>query len=196
MNGFVTIEGLDGSGKSTVVEAFEEELGAKTTAEPSTRWTGRQVRECLSSDETHPLTDFFFFMGDRVDHIENEVKPWVADGELVVSDRYADSTRAYQSVALEGMFSGKHAEKDYIERVMSAFTYEPDLTLYLDISVDTAIERCDEEEKYENREFLEQVKENYERLNTYYHERFVRIDGEQPKEDVRTECIKAVETFL
>lgn len=188
---FISVEGLDGAGKTTVIKAFEEEFGAKTTAEPSTNWTGRQVRECLSSDETHPLTDFFFFMGDRVDHIEREIRPWAEQGELVVSDRYADSTRAYQPVALD--VSGADT---YIEDVMSAFDYSPDLTLYLDISVDTAIERCDEEEKYENREFLERVKENYEEICRIYGDRIIVIDGEQSKDDVRSDCLEAVETLL
>jgi dTMP kinase len=189
---FTTLEGLDGSGKSTVVEAIKEEYpNAVATAEPSELWTGKQVRKCLSDKSVEPLTDFYFFMGDRVQHIEETVRPADEQGKLVVSDRYTDSTRAYQPIALgqSDHFDSQTAAKLFIEQTMAPWDYEPDMTIYLDISVDTALERCDEGEKYEKREFLEQVKENYDALVESESERFIVIDGEQSKDAVKREVL-------
>lgn len=192
---FISIEGLDGSGKSTIVEAIERRYpNAVTTSEPSELWTGKQVRRCLTDESTDPLMDFYFFMGDRVNHIENAVRPASEEGKLVVSDRYADSTRAYQPVALTNSdhFYDQSDAKLFIEQVMGPWNYEPDLTLYVDISVDTAIERSSGEEKYERRETLEQVKENYEEL-VNRHDRIVRINGEQSKDAVASAALKHID---
>lgn len=184
---FVTIEGLDGSGKSTVIDAITDEYpNAVTTREPSELWTGKQVRRCLSDETTDPLTDFYFFMGDRVNHIEEEVRPAAESGRLVVSDRYADSTRVYQPVALaeSDHFDSQTMAKIFIEQTMAPWDYDPDITIYLDISVDTALERADQDEKYEKREFLTKVKQNYDALVEAERDRFIVIDGEQSKQEV------------
>lgn len=188
---FVTIEGLDGSGKSTVLDAITSEYpGAVTTSEPSDLEYGQLVRRNLSED-TDPLVDFYLFMADRRDHIYQRVKPADEAGKLVVSDRYADSTRAYQPVALSGEgkpFDSPWEAKLFIEQTFSYWNYEPDLTLYIDISVDTALERAAGDEKYEKRQFLTKVKENYDALCDTT-ERIVRIDGEQSKDEVRTAAL-------
>jgi dTMP kinase len=187
---FVTLEGLDGSGKSTVLDAITDQyLDVETTSEPSDGTYGQLIRENLSDEEAHGLLDFYLFMADRIDHIESRVKPVDENDGFVVSDRYADSTRAYQPVALTeaGIFEKQFAAKDFIEHTMQPWNYEPDLTLYIDISVDTAMERAAGDEKYEKRQFLKRVKENYDALadsNAFGH-RIVRIDGEQSTEQVR-----------
>jgi dTMP kinase len=187
---------LDGSGKTTVIEAIKDEYpNAVTTSEPSELWTGDVVRRCLQDEDIDPLTDFYFFMGDRVEHIEETVRPADEAGKLVVSDRYADSTRAYQPVALgkSEHFDSQTTAKLFIEETMAPWDYEPDITIYLDISVDTALERCDEEEKYEKREFLEKVKENYTALVESERERFVVIDGEQSKDEVARQAVSKLD---
>lgn len=192
---FITVEGLDGSGGTTVVDAISERYkNAVITQEPSDLWTGEAVRRCIEDEDSNPLTDFYIFMGDRVNHIEQTVKPVDEAGSLVISDRYADSTRAYQPVALaqSAHFESQTTAKIFIEQTMAPWNYEPDKTLYLDVSVDTALERCDEADKYEKREFLEQVKENYDALVASESERFTIIDGEQPKEVVRREALDRI----
>jgi dTMP kinase len=195
---FVAIEGLDGSGKTSVVEELERELDVVTTSEPSEFWTGEQLRKALRSD-TDAFTDFFLFMSDRHIHIEQLIKPAVEDGELVVSDRFADSTRAYQNYQLADEFrSGPHCWK-WIEDVMEPWSYPPDLVVYLDISVETALERCDGEEKYEQRGMLEAVRGNYARVlasnpnpqQTTYE----RVDAEQELESVKDEVIEIVDEY-
>lgn len=184
---FVSLEGMDGSGKSTVLDAITDEYpNVVTTREPSDLKYGQMVRERLSDESSNGLIDFYLFMCDRINHIEERVKPGVEQGRLVVSDRYADSTRAYQPVALTGedkYFQSEWEAKYFIEQSMEPWNYKPDLTLYIDISVDAAIERAAGDEKYEKREFLTKVSDNYKAL-CESKERIVRIDGERPKEEV------------
>lgn len=192
---FLTVEGLDGSGGTTLVNRLGSEFKQTvTTKEPSELWTGGVVRRCLQDDTVDPLADFYFFMGDRVQHIEETIKPMDKQGFTVASDRYADSTRAYQPVALakSDHFVSQTAAKLFIEQTMVPWVYEPDLTVYIDVSVDTALDRCNESEKYEKREFLTEVKKNYTALVAAEEERFIVIDGEQSKEDVANEAIEQI----
>lgn len=191
---FITVEGIDGAGKTLAVEAIAEEFDAMVTNEPSELWTGKQVRRALQ-EETPAFTDFFLFMADRHYHIEEIIKPNVEQGEIVVSDRYSDSTRAYQPVQLQDHID---APTLWIEKVMSPWSYVPDLTIYLDVSVETGLERCDQVEKYENREMLEQVKDNYETWigRQGPKDRFVIIDAEQGKDEVRREVVDVVREKL
>jgi len=184
---FLTVEGLDGSGKTTVIDAVTERYpNTVTTSEPPELWTGKTLRRCLKDESIEPLTDFFFFMGDRVEHIEKEIRPAVNENKMVISDRYADSTRAYQPVALEksNHFETQTDAKLFIESTMASWEFKPDLTVYIDVSVDTALERCGEEDKYETKEYLTAVKRNYDKMVQAERERFVIVDGEKPKESV------------
>lgn len=185
---FITIEGIDGSGKSTLIDELEEEYFASTTAEPSEFWTGKVVRKALR-DDTHPFTDFFLFMSDRHHHIEEYILPRLHSGEMVISDRFTDSTLAYQPVQLENELDNP---RDWMGDVMSPWNIEPNKTLFLDISVDTALERADEEEKYEKRGMLERVKDNYDTLIEQNPDRFIVIDGEQTPRKVRRDAISSL----
>jgi len=191
----LSCEGIDGSGKSTVIERVSDELDITTTAEPSDLWTGKAVRECLSDPSIDPLSNFYFFMGDRINHVEKTVKPLCNDGRTVITDRYTDSTRAYQPVALakSDYFDSQTEAKLFIEETMAAWEYEQDLTIYIDISVDTALNRCEATEKYENREFLEKVKQNYDALIAAEPERFAVIDGEQSEDEVASDVMEILE---
>lgn len=190
----LTVEGIDGSGKSTLVGAIDEHYNGWTvqTAEPSTLWTGQQVRRAIANDteDVHPLVTFYLFMADRVNHIETRIKPALEDGHLVVSDRYADSTMAYQPVAL-----ADHLEhpQEHMGYVMEEWALEPDLTVYVDISVDTALERMDGTEEYEQREFLERVRSNYLDIVDRDENRIVVVDGEQPPEAVAADTLEELE---
>jgi dTMP kinase len=192
----ISLEGLDGSGKSTVMNAITDKYpNAVTTREPSELTYGQLVRERLSDESSNELIDFYLFMCDRVHHIEERVKPGVEEGRLVISDRYADSTRAYQPVALtreNSLFDSEWEAKYFIEQSMRPWSYEPDLTLYIDISVDTALKRTKGDEKYEKRDFLRKVRQNYEALCDS-NQRIVRIDGEQSEDEVATSALGKVD---
>jgi dTMP kinase len=172
----VAVEGLDGAGKTTVANeiarwADEEDIAFVQTREPTDMWTGEAVYDALSRDE-HPLTDFHMFVADRAKHVEERIVPALEDGKLVVTDRYADSTRAYQTPRLadETAMSKREAEQ-WMETVFEPIAVEPDVTIYLDITVDEAVERCAGGDKYERRAQLEAAKDEYAAL---YH----RCDGD------------------
>lgn len=194
----ISVEGLDGAGGTTLVEAIADEYEyAVTTSEPSDLEYGQLVRRNLSED-THELIDFYLFMADRVHHINEQVKPAVRNERLVISDRYADSTRAYQPVAMTGEgapFESQFVAKQFIEQTMAPWDYEPDMTIYIDISVETALERADGDEKYERRKFLEQVRDNYEALcdSDEFGDRIVRVDGEQSPEEVKRQALGKID---
>jgi len=190
---FISLEGIDGAGKTTVAGSLQNEWDdVVVTREPSEMWTGKNVRNALQNEEINPLVDFFLFMSDRKNHIEEIIKPSLDDGCLVVSDRYADSTRAYQRDNLRGHVP---SPESYINNVMQPWTFEPDITFYLDVSIETALERMDGEDKYEKEEYLRRVKGNYEDLMQYYGDRMVRIDGEQSKEDVLDDVMDFVKYY-
>lgn len=192
----ISTEGLDGSGTTTLTEGLANQLSHTVqTQEPTDLEYGKIIRRNLSDEESSPLIDFYLFMADRADHINRRIKPAEEQGKLVITDRYADSTRAYQPIALtadNGPFDSSWEAKLFIEQTFSFWDYEPDLTIYLDISVDTAIERLDGVEKFENRQFLEQVKDNYDALADTT-ERIVRIDGEQSKDEVLRSAIGKID---
>jgi len=192
----ISLEGVDGSGTTSLAHNLREKYDAVFTQEPTDMWTGEILREALSNEsDTAPLSDFYLFMADRVHHIENRIEPAVRDGEMVICDRYADSTRAYQQLSLEqGGFPDGYALQ-YIEYVMAPFIREPDLTLWLDVDVGTSFERVSGDEKFEQQaEFQERVRENYE---TLYEEnsRIVRIDANQSKRAVLEDAIAEIETL-
>lgn len=207
---FVTVEGIDGAGKSTVVNAIEEHFESTLfwqeddyntvdvirSKEPSNYWTGDAVYRAIDDDsQTPPLTDFLLYIADRANHVENTVLPALDAGQLVVSDRYVDSTRAYQPVALQGQLDDPEQFIETVHEQAGDWCLQPDLTIYIDISVDTALERTEGGDKYEKRDFLEQVRENYEQLAETHSDRFVRIDGEQSKEEVGSEAITEVSKY-
>lgn len=187
---YVTVEGIDGAGKTTAAKRVADGLeGGEYTVEPSDdMWLGEAVRQALRSD-TSSVTDLFLFMADRAEHLERTVLPGLESGATVVSDRSADSTYAYQSQRIEGDVP---APWEWLDELYAPWNLQPDLTLYLDVSVDTALERVSSGEKYENREMLERARENYERLAGRYGNRYVRVDAEQPAEDVARDCLAIV----
>lgn len=191
---FITVEGIDGAGKTTVVDAINQEYKrVLRTQEPSELWTGKQVRRAISNDEdTPPLATFYLFMADRVHHIEEEIKPAIDDGMLVVSDRYADSTLAYQPVAL-----ADHVilPQQFMEATMKPWNYDPDLTIYIDIPVEVAIQRVEGDEEYEKVDFLRKVKSNYEDLSVRFSNRYRIVDGTQSKKEVRKNVLDIVQNY-
>lgn len=196
----LSLEGLDGSGKSTAIDVINEHYyDVVLTSEPSDLEYGQLIRRNLSQD-TDPLIDFYLFMADRRDHIQQTIEPALDENKFVVSDRYADSTRAYQPVALTGESSEKPFDsqweaKTFIEQTMAPWNREPDLTLYIDVSPETAIERSSEDEKYEKLQFLESVRENYTAL-AESNNNIITIDGEQSKQGVRLAVLEAIDSHM
>ncbi|PSQ38666.1 dTMP kinase, partial [Halobacteriales archaeon SW_12_71_31] len=186
----VTLEGLDGSGKTTVVEALRDARpDAVFTREPTESWYGEAVRRSLGDDDADPVAELFLYTADPAAHLRRVVRPALDRGDLVVSDRYTDSRYAYQGATLDGVLD---RPMEYVRGVHQAFTRPPDATIYLDVDPQTAAARAGAENKFERAAFLAEVRSNYERLIDHEPERFVRVDATRPPEEV----IAAVEDAL
>ncbi|RLM57048.1 dTMP kinase [Halobellus sp. Atlit-31R] len=182
----LTLEGLDGSGKTTAWEALRDEYpDAVFTREPTDSWYGDAVARSMRDDDADPLAELFLFTADHADHLSRVVRPALADGALVVTDRYTDSRFAYQAASLaESYLAGGRDPLNYIREIHEVFTHPPDATIYLDVDPETAAERAGATNKFERVAYLERVRENYERLVDAEPERFVRVDATRPLPDV------------
>ncbi|PTD93626.1 dTMP kinase [archaeon SCG-AAA382B04] len=194
----ITIEGIDGSGKSTITEALVEKLNRKLerkiikTKEPTDSWLGNSVRKGLRKN-IDPLAEAFLFTADHIEHIEKEIKPHLDKKRIVISDRYSDSFYAYQGATLAQNRSIKNPIK-YLKNLRKDFTIKPDLTIFLDVSPRTAMERLGEDKiKFENLEFQKKVYENFERIIEEERDRFLVVDGEKAKDDVINQIMDSIE---
>lgn len=183
---FYTIEGIDGSGKSTVAQALRKHRkNVFLTQEPTVSQYGDLIRQNIAYSKSNPMTNFFLFMTDRVYHIDDIIRPMNARGHTVISDRYFDSSRAYQSIELSQgeYFDSAEAARTFIDQTVGPWEYEPDKTFYLDVSVETSIERIAGDEKYEHRSFLSDVKEQYDIIADEF-DRVEVIDAERSIDDI------------
>ena len=193
----VTLEGIDGSGKTTVWESLRDSPvvpgDAVFTREPTGSWYGDAVRRSIGDDDADPLAELFLFTADHADHLSRTVRPALDDGKLVISDRYSDSRYAYQAASLDGVLK---RPMEYIQGVHSPFTRPPDATLYLDVDPRTGAERTGVTNKLERAGYLSAVHSNYERLVSAEPERFVRIDATRSPEEVVDAAERALERLL
>ena len=191
---YVTVEGIDGSGTTTVSRRLANALTTDDrdvllTTEPFDReWHGEAVREALSRD-TSSVTDLFLFLADRAEHLEHRVKPALADGATVVSDRGHDSTYAYQRARVDDVVPNPW---QWFDDMYDPWNLTPDLTLYLDVDVETAMERGDNEEKYETAENLRDAQTQYDHLATRFSDRYAVVDASRPLDEVVADCVAIV----
>lgn len=192
---FVTVEGIDGAGKTTVVEAMRDEFDEATfTREPTESWLGDAVERAVGDDGSEPLTDLFLFAADHADHLGRVVRPALEDGALLICDRYVDSRYAYQGATLPESLDVDDA-LEWVRDVHEPWTVYPDLTLLLDVPVETALSRKEAGDKYERAEFLRDVAENYRRLANE-EDRFVVVDASQDADDVARDCVETVRSRI
>jgi len=186
----VTLEGLDGSGKTTVVDSLQADRPKATfTQEPTESWYGEAVRRSLDDEDADPIAELFLYTADHAAHLADVVRPALERGELVVSDRYSDSRYAYQAASLEGRID---RPLEYVIGVHNPWTRSPDATLYFDVDPETGAARSGASNKFEQATFLRSVRERYERLIDSEPERFIRIDASQSPEVVIAEAENAL----
>ena len=196
----VTLEGIDGSGKTSVWEALRESYPAATyTREPTDSWYGDAVRRSIGSPEADPLAELFLYTADHAAHLADTVRPALEAGTPVFSDRYSDSRYAYQATTLAA--SPAHGDRfedplAFVRAVHEPWTRQPDATLYFDVTPETGAERAGGTNKFEQVAFLEDVRENYERLLAAEPDRFVRIDAERELEAVIEDARRTVDDLL
>ena len=140
---FITFEGIDGSGKSTQLRLLNNYLlahgcQALITREPGGTTLGLRLREVLldAAEEVDPVTELLVFAADRAQHVRRKVRPALATGAVVISDRYADATIAYQG-------AGRGFPPELISQIVQLATggLKPDLTLLFDVSIEESVSR-------------------------------------------------------
>ena len=190
----VTLEGIDGSGKTTVWEALHDVYPSATfTTEPTDLWYGDAVRRSIRTPDADPIAELFLYTADHAAHLAETVRPALEADDLVISDRYSDSRYAYQGASLAGVID---RPLEFVRGIHEPWTRSPDLTLYFDVDPSTGAERSGGTNKFEQVQFLELVAENYERLIEAESGRFVRIDADRSPERVIESTESVLEEFI
>ena len=191
----VTLEGIDGSGKTSTWDHLRETRtdGYTFTREPTGTWYGDAVRRSIGTPAADPLAELFLFTADHAAHLADTVRPALERGDVVVSDRYSDSRYAYQGAAIEDIVE---RPIQYIRDLHEPFTRPPDATIYLDVDPETGARRAGTTNKLEDSEFLRRVATNYETLIDRDPERFVRIDASADPATVFAAVEDALDSIL
>jgi dTMP kinase len=192
---FITLEGPDGSGKTSQVQPLAEYLRAQdypifTTREPGGTVIGDQVREILMSlknTSMHPSTETLLFCSARAQLVNEIIRPHLAQGDIVLCDRYADSTLAYQGY-------GHGNDLDLLRKVLFFATggLVPDLTLLLDVDSEIGLRRRKTGGGEWNRldayqlELHQRVRAGYLEMAKAEPQRWVLIDASQPPDVVQS----------
>lgn len=197
---FVTLEGGEGSGKSTQLKLLEDYLSKGGydvifTREPGGTPISEKIRKILLGGENTEMcdeTEALLFAAARVQHIKEKILPAVAAGKTVVCDRYVHSSLVYQGYA-RGL-------GDFVEKVNS-YALEncmPDVTIFLDITPERAFARkggADKDDRLEQSgmDFHKRVYDGYVRVAEKFPDHFVRINADRPVEDVFEDILSTLE---
>lgn len=194
---FVSLEGIDGSGKSTQARLLAEALGPETVLirEPGGTDAAERIRELLADPalELDPLAELLLFLAARADLTARVIRPALDAGRTVVSDRFADSSVAYQGAA-RGLGVGE------VISLTDAATEGlwPDLTVLLRLDPEVGIQRADGSDRFESEglELQRAVAEAYEEIAQIASDRVAIVDADGSVEDVHRRVMEAVEAQL
>jgi dTMP kinase len=200
---FITFEGIDGTGKSSVCKAVFKELVdqgycALHTLEPSDGWLGKIVRESYKKDIS-PFSEAMLFCADRAQHTK-EITKWLSEGFHVLCDRYVDSTIAYQSAILKPHYKIKKSLDlmGWLEEVNRPYIRTPDLTVLLLCPPEICLKRIGvrgKSSKFERLDLLKAIEANYLKIMKGS-KRFVSVDADRPLEEVISDALNAVKKTL
>ncbi len=201
---FISLEGIDGSGKSTQARLLAEHLRATgrqvvLTREPGGSPGAEEIRKLLlegTTDRWSAHTEILLFTAARRDHMERTIEPALDAGKVVICDRFADSTRMYQGLRGDDL----RALVDRLHELMIG--REPDLTLLIDMVPETglsrALSRNGGEERFETfgADLQQRMRQGFVDLATTFPERITMIDGNRSVADVATSITATVEAQL
>ena len=189
---FICVEGLDGSGKTTQAQILAERLNksrrAMYTAEPSHGKTGTFIRECCLYEKQRLPTavEALLFAADRIEHVENEIKPALAEGKLVICDRYVYSSIAYQGSA--GL------DLEWIRKINS-YALKPDFAIFIDVPPERVLERLRRRKSVmETLEIQRKVREVY--LDLVKSGELILVDGDKTRDEVASTLLSKVQNLL
>ena len=200
---FITIEGIEGVGKTTnasFIKKFLENSGKKvlSTREPGGTDLGERIRELILEDKDFKLsikTECLLMFASRIKHIEQIIKPALNEGCYVVCDRFTDATYAYQG-------GGRGLSKEIIDylKLFIQKDIEPDMTIYLDAPVELGFQRIEDRSKdnieKESLDFFKKVREAYLDQANLYQDRIKIIDATNSLEEVQKEIAHSLKVLL
>ena len=208
---FITFEGIDGSGKSTQLRLLNNFLRANgwnalVTREPGGTPVGLRLRAALldAAEEVDPLTELLVFAADRAQHVRRVIRPALENGHIVISDRYADATVAYQG-------AGRGFPPALIAEIVQLATegLKPDLTVLFDVDIEESTTRTTRRSTgrsssksgrdrldIENAEFHSRVRDAYLQIARAEPERVKVIDASGPVEQTQERVRNIVIPFL
>lgn len=197
---FITLEGMDGAGKSTHIPHILDHFRARghevvSTREPGGTALGERLREILLHENMHPETEALLMFAARREHIVKIIEPALARDAYVISDRFADASFAYQCGGRGVDFEKMGRLEQWVQGEL-----QPDLTLLFDVPVDVSLGRLAKArspDKFEQEDaaFFTRIREAYLRRAEQYPHRFRIIDSDQPLEDVVASLEKILSTI-
>jgi len=197
---FITLEGMDGAGKSTHIANIISALEARghevvSTREPGGTVLGERLRELLLHEPMHAETETLLMFAARREHIAQVIQPALASGAYVLSDRFTDATYAYQAGA-----KGVKIDKIRTLETWVQGALQPDVTLLFDVPVEVSMQRllqAREPDKFEreNAEFFTKIRQMYLQRAAENPTRFRVIDANQPLEMVSQSVLAVISTL-
>jgi len=198
---FITLEGPEGSGKTSHIPALAEAIrqagyDVVVTREPGGTQIGDEIRSTLlnlKNTEMHPTTEILLFQASRAQLVNQVIRPALAEGKVVLCDRYADSTLAYQGY-------GHQTNLEELTRIVAFATggLKPDLTILMDVDIETGLKRRSSDDENWNRldakeiAFHRRVREGYCAMAAAEPERWIAVDASQSLACVCDDLIKVV----
>lgn len=195
---FITFEGCDGCGKTTQIELLNKYLsdkGYKTllTREPGAKGLGEKLREILLNydGDVSPTCESFLFLADRAQHVDCIIKPALEDGKIILCDRHTDSTVAYQ-----GYGRGLNLDRIHQLNTIATSGLKPDLTIVLDVDVETSMKRVGKEkDRMESAgiEFFKRVRQGFLEIAKNEPQRVKVINSSDTIENIHKQIVELVE---
>ncbi|MCB5189862.1 dTMP kinase [Methylobacillus arboreus] len=197
---FITLEGMDGAGKSSHIDSIIATLAARglevvSTREPGGTQLGEKLRELLLHEPMHAETETLLMFAARREHIAQVIEPALVRGTWVVSDRFTDASFAYQC-------GGRGVERSKVEALEHWVQQglQPDLTLLFDVPVEVSVARlaaARTPDKFEREsiEFFRRIRNGYLLRAETQPERFRLIDGNRLLDVVRHDVIEILQNF-
>jgi dTMP kinase len=197
---FITLEGIDGAGKSTQLARIESYLKSRNmdyvmTREPGGTPLGEELREILLHQDMHPETEALLMFASRAEHLTSLIKPALQAGKWVISDRFTDASFAYQG-------GGRGIDYERLAKLEQWVQedFQPDLTLLFDLPVEVARQRLMKNValdrfEHEKQAFFERVRSAYLERASKFPERFVVIDSSLPLDELDNILDKTLSTI-
>ena len=197
---FISFEGIEGSGKSSLIKNLKNyyknhALDVFFTKEPGGTELGEKIREILldPTSEIDPSSELLLLMADRVHHVKNKINPNLNENKIVFCDRYIDSTIAYQG-------GGRDLDDKDIEGMIKMLKLPiPDLTILLDVPVETGLMRAKERSELdrfekEDIDFHKKIRQSYLNLQKKYPDRIIIFNASMNENDVFEEVLNYIKS--